>query len=180
MLTLKFPIEIFYIEILIYGAALLCSMLQLRRFAVLSLLTGFCRQHDLRGQRPLSYLALLQHVFRAVFSDPGPGRHCPHPDDTQPGAGRPFPGSPDRHVFGPGHFFFRRVLPALYLMSKSIYAHISHFFLFIAHGLLIAGAYLALLAVCRQRKDGGSIPDHHLGICLSVYGRFRHGLELYG
>ncbi len=51
-------------------------------------------------------------------------------------------------------FFSEGYYPPFTLMSKSMYAHLFHLFVFIAHGLLIAGAYLAIRSVfVKERYD---------------------------
>ena len=50
-------------------------------------------------------------------------------------------------------FFSEGYYPPFTLMSKSIYAHLFHLFVFIAHGLLIAGAYLAIHSVFKKKRD---------------------------
>lgn len=153
MITLTFPINTFYIAALTYGTALLCSLLRLRRFAVISLATAFAVNmiSEVSGRYLIwPYCNMFSEPFFLPLALAGTALILVILEREREGLAL----VPPIVLFaGLAIFFSEGYYPPFTLMSKSIYAHIFHLFVFIAHGLLIAGAYLALLAVCRKRKD---------------------------
>ncbi len=153
MITLTFPIETFYIAALVYGAAFLCSLLQLRRLAVFCLVTAFAVNMVSEGSgryliRP--YCNMFAEPFFLPLALAAIALILVLLKRERQGLSLL---APVVLFAGLAIFFSEGYYPPFTLMSKSIYAHLFHLFVFIAHGLLIAGAYLALLAVYRQRRD---------------------------
>ncbi|MBW1966072.1 MAG: hypothetical protein JRI71_09315 [Deltaproteobacteria bacterium] len=153
MITLRFPIETFYIAILIYGITLLCYLLKLKQLSILSLVTAFVVNmiSEVSGRYLIwPYCNMFSEPFFLPLCLAGICLILIIPKRDEQALSMVFM----IVLFScMAVFFSEGYYPPFTLMSKSIYAHLFHLFVFIAHGLLIAGAYLAIHSVFKKKRD---------------------------
>ena len=156
MINLLFPITTFYIACLIYMVALLCYLMKLKQLSILSLAVAFSIHliSDISGRYIiLPYCNMFSEPFFLPLCLAG---ICLILIATK----RDIDGLSLLPLISflslIAIFFSENYYPPFTIMSRSIYAHLFHFFLFTAHGLLIAGAYLAIRFVFWNMKDNVS------------------------
>jgi len=153
MITLRFPIETFYIATLIYGIALLCYLLNLKQLSILSLVTAFAVNmiSEVSGRYLIwPYCNMFSEPFFLPLCLAGISLILIILKRDKQALSMVFM----IVLFSCKAIFFSEgYYPPFTLMSKSIYAHLFHLFVFIAHGSLIAGAYLAIHSVFKKKRD---------------------------
>ncbi len=152
MTSLTFPIETYYLAVLLYGITVPFSIMKKERLSVFLLKTAFAV--NLVSEVSGRYLIW---PFCNMFSEPfflplclaGISLVLTVRKRQEALSLVPLIAalSLAAVLFSEGYY------PPFTLMSKSIYAHLFHFFVFIAHGFLIAGAYFAICSVFLSKRD---------------------------
>ncbi|HDG97533.1 MAG TPA: hypothetical protein ENG73_05110, partial [Desulfobacterales bacterium] len=136
MISLRFPIETFYIASLIYGIALLCYLLKLKRLSVLCLVTAFTVNmiSEISGRYLIwPYCNMFSEPFFLPLCLAGICLILIILKRDEQALSMVFMIA----LFSCMAIFFSEgYYPPFTLMSKSIYAHLFHLFVFIAHGSL--------------------------------------------
>jgi len=154
MINLSFPIEVYYLSVLFYGMTFLFSLMKMKRFCIIFLRVAF--MVNLISEVSGRYLVW---PFCNMFSEPFFLPLCLSGTSlVLIGCKR----QQEAFLIVPlvvlfsiiPVFFSEGYYPPFTLMSRSIYAHLFHLCAFVSHGLLITGAYLALLSLFLRIEYG--------------------------